>query len=248
MDGKWQPANRVGRRQTTIIKRTGDELYKQTVGIWPAERSAEIIKPITRSWCVKSAGARSGGDRRSHRECRHRGGQTVRRQGPNAADLRSFAALRYLWEKTTRCPLRVINQDKQHFIITSPLPLRRDVPRDGAGEIGTTALYARQPVYRRLCAGSSYAQPNHPCPAPPAAISATAKTPEKSNDVSGQQRAPWQSLHAMAQFGIIADNSVTRLALTRRRIARRDHLTPVWGTGGQLQRARRSNGQHVPAP
>uniref|UniRef100_UPI0023800372 L-2-amino-thiazoline-4-carboxylic acid hydrolase n=2 Tax=Serratia TaxID=613 RepID=UPI0023800372 len=36
-------------------------------------------------------------------------------QEPNGADLRSFAALQYLWEKDDALRVEVINQDEQHF-------------------------------------------------------------------------------------------------------------------------------------
>ncbi|MBH2938380.1 L-2-amino-thiazoline-4-carboxylic acid hydrolase [Serratia marcescens] len=42
-------------------------------------------------------------------------GKQFAAQEPNGADLRSFAALQYLWEKDDALRVEVINQDEQHF-------------------------------------------------------------------------------------------------------------------------------------
>lgn len=102
-------ANRVGRRQTTINQEEqGDELCKQRIGHFgPQKDRSGIIKPIyqilVREIGKVHAQAVIG---EAIENAAIAAGKQFAAQEPNGADLRSFAALQYLWEKTMRCASR----------------------------------------------------------------------------------------------------------------------------------------------
>jgi hypothetical protein len=73
-------------------------------------------------------------------------GKAFARQEPNGADIRSFVALQYLWEKDNALEVKVLDADDQQYNYKrEPLPLRRDVPRKWGprAEIGHLLSCAR---------------------------------------------------------------------------------------------------------
>ncbi|MCH5765553.1 L-2-amino-thiazoline-4-carboxylic acid hydrolase, partial [Salmonella enterica] len=65
-------------------------------------------------------------------------------QEPNGADLRSFAALQYLWEKDDALRVEVINQDAQHFDYNVTRCRYAEMYHEmGLGEIGHLLSCAR---------------------------------------------------------------------------------------------------------
>ena len=60
---------------------------------------------------------------------------------PNGTSLTSFADLQPLWTKDDALRLEVLHQDETRFELQRhPLPLRRDVPGDGAGSHRPSAV------------------------------------------------------------------------------------------------------------
>lgn len=71
-------------------------------------------------------------------------GKRFAAQEPNGADLRSFAALQYLWEKDDALRVEVINQDAQHFDYNVTRCRYAEMYHEmGLGEIGHLLSCAR---------------------------------------------------------------------------------------------------------
>ncbi|QGH63646.1 L-2-amino-thiazoline-4-carboxylic acid hydrolase [Serratia proteamaculans] len=90
---------------------------KNELGILARRRiEAEIIKPIyqilVREIGKERAQAVIG---EAIENAAIEAGKNFAAQEPNGADLQSFAALQYLWEKDDALQVKVINQDPQHF-------------------------------------------------------------------------------------------------------------------------------------
>ncbi|CAI0696932.1 L-2-amino-thiazoline-4-carboxylic acid hydrolase [Serratia quinivorans] len=90
---------------------------KNELGILARRRiEAEIIKPIyqilVREIGKERAQAVIG---EAIENAAIEAGKNFAAQEPNSADLQSFAALQYLWEKDDALQVKVINQDEQHF-------------------------------------------------------------------------------------------------------------------------------------
>ncbi|CAI1628933.1 MULTISPECIES: L-2-amino-thiazoline-4-carboxylic acid hydrolase [Serratia] len=90
---------------------------KNELGILARRRiEAEIIKPIyqilVREIGKERAQAVIG---EAIENAAIEAGKNFAAQEPNGADLQSFAALQYLWEKDDALQVKVIHQDEQHF-------------------------------------------------------------------------------------------------------------------------------------
>ncbi|CAI0928027.1 L-2-amino-thiazoline-4-carboxylic acid hydrolase [Serratia proteamaculans] len=90
---------------------------KNELGILARRRiEAEIIKPIyqilVREIGKERAQAVIG---EAIENAAIEAGKNFAAQEPNGADLQSFTALQYLWEKDDALQVKVINQDPQHF-------------------------------------------------------------------------------------------------------------------------------------
>lgn len=90
---------------------------KNELGILARRRiEAEIIKPIyqilVREIGKERAQAVIG---EAIENAAIEAGKNFAAQEPNGADLQSFAALQYLWEKDDALQVKVINQDPRHF-------------------------------------------------------------------------------------------------------------------------------------
>jgi hypothetical protein len=115
-------AKRTGRRKSTITIRKAMRSKamseaKNELGILARRRiEAEIIKPIyqilVREIGKERAQAVIG---EAIENAAIEAGKNFAAQEPNGADLQSFAALQYLWEKDDALQVKVINQDPQHF-------------------------------------------------------------------------------------------------------------------------------------
>ncbi len=88
-------------------------------------------------------------------------GKAFASKEPDGANIQSFVALQYLWEKITPSRSRCWTPMTSSITTTSTAPLRRDVPRDGPRRNWPPALLRpRRQVYRRLRAGGR-ADPHH---------------------------------------------------------------------------------------
>lgn len=168
---------------------------KNELGILARRKiEAEIIKPIYQILVREIGKARAQaviGE--AIENAAIEAGKQFAAQEPNGADLRSFAALQYLWEKDDALRVEVINQDAQHFDYNVTRCRYAEMYHEmGLGRLATCSpapATVSLSLAMPLTSTCSAARPS--CPAPPAAISATPlKRQEKINDVSSQRRAP----------------------------------------------------------